>query len=183
MIEVALPALTFLTQIIMGLTMLNALVSTDSADINEELYCLALNAYHEARGVGMDEMMAVSQVVMNRVNHSTHYTTVCYVITEGPTRESWRTRQDKTLPDEERIFYPVRGKCQFSWYCDGRPDVVRNMKGWEDAVIAAYLVYNGYGEDRVQDALHYYAHKKIVKPDWTKDMEVTAVLAGHTFLK
>ena len=183
MIEVTLPALTFLTQIVLGLVTTNPLMHHSSTlDMHEELYCLALNAYHEARGVDFDEMLAVSQVVMNRVDR-TMDATVCDVITEGPIRESWRTRQDDTLSEEERVYFPVRHRCQFSWYCDGRSDAVRNLTGWEDAVIAAYLVYNGYGEDRVDGALYYYAHKKIDMPIWAEGMTVTAVLNGHTYLK
>ena len=183
MIEVTLPALTFLTQIVLGLVTTNPLMHHSSTlDMHEELYCLSLNAYHEARGVDFDEMLAVSQVVMNRVDR-TMDATVCDVITEGPIRESWRTRQDDTLSEEERVYFPVRHRCQFSWYCDGRSDAVRNLTGWEDAVIAAYLVYNGYGEDRVDGALYYYAHKKIDMPMWAEGMTVTAVLNGHTYLK
>jgi len=182
MLEVSLTALTFLTQIVLGFAVTNPVSYTNPADTHEELYCLALNAYHEARGVSMDEMMAVSQVVMNRVDRSV-YGTVCEVITEGPTRESWRTAQDKTLSNEGRVYYPVRDKCQFSWYCDGKSDVVHNLTGWEDAVIAAYLAYNGYGEDRVDGALYYYAHKRIPMPNWAKNMMVTAILEGHTYLK
>ena len=183
MLEVSLTALTFLTQIVMGLIVTNPLALSDPADIHEELYCLALNAYHEARGVSMDEMIAVSQVVMNRVDNSKHYTTVCDVITEGPIRQSWRSIMDDTLKDEERVWYPIRDKCQFSWYCDGKSDAVRNMTGWEDAVISAYLVYNGYGEDRVHGAMYYYAHHKVSRPTWSQNMAVTAVLDGHTYLK
>ena len=183
MIEVTLPALTFLTQIVLGLVTTNPLMHHSSTlDMHEELYCLSLNAYHEARGVDFDEMLAVSQVVMNRVDR-TMDATVCDVITEGPIRESWRTRQDDTLSEEERVYFPIRHRCQFSWYCDGRSDAVRNLTGWEDAVIAAYLVYNGYGEDRVDGALYYYAHKKIDMPMWAEGMTVTAVLNGHTYLK
>jgi N-acetylmuramoyl-L-alanine amidase len=182
MLEVSLTALTFLTQIVLSFAVTNPLTYTNPVDTHEELYCLALNAYHEARGVGMDGMIAVSQVVMNRVDRSV-YGTVCEVITEGPTRESWRTRQDDTLKDEERVYFPIRNKCQFSWYCDGQSDVVRNMTGWEDAVISAYLVYNGYGEDRVGGALYYYAHKQIPMPNWAESMMVTAILEGHTYLK
>jgi len=180
MIDITLPALTFLSQIVMGLVVPNSYA--DPVDTHEELYCLALNAYHEARGEGMDEMLAVSQVAMNRVERHIH-ATVCQVVTEGPVSESWRTRQDATLPNEERVYFPVLNKCQFSWYCDGKSDAVHNLTGWEDAVIAAYLVYNGYGEDRVDGALYYYAHKRIPMPKWAKRMTVTAVLNGHTYLK
>ena len=183
MIEVSLPALTFLTQIVMGMVVLNPIANGDPVDFHEELYCLSLNAYHEARGVGMNEMLAVSQVVMNRVESAPQETTVCEVITEGPKRESWRTRKNKKLANHKRVYYPVRNKCQFSWYCDGKSDAVRGMKGGEDAVLAAYLVYHGYGEDRVYGAKYYYAHASIRKPVWAKSMKVTAVLRGHTYLK
>jgi spore germination cell wall hydrolase CwlJ-like protein len=184
MVEVTLTALTVLTGVVAGLFAMNPATQMYPEDVSGELYCLALNAYHEARGVNMDEMIAVSQVVMNRVEDSSgEYRTVCDVIMEGPVRESWRTRQDQTLSDEERVYFPVRGKCQFSWYCDGRSDAVRNMKGWEDAAIAAYVVYNGYGEDRVHGAMYYYAHDKISRPTWAQNMTVTAVLRGHTYLK
>ena len=182
MIDITLPALTFLSQIVMGMMIFTPMSHSDRVDFHEELYCLSLNAYHEARGVNFDEMLAVSQVVMNRVDRSA-YGSVCEVVTEGPVRESWRTRQDDTLSDEERVYYPIRHKCQFSWYCDGKSDAVRNLKGWEDAVIAAYLVYNGYGEDRVDGAMYYYAHNQIAMPKWAKGMTVTAVLKGHTYLK
>jgi len=184
MIEVTLPALAFLTQIVVGLAGTNPSIHYNSTtDTHEELYCLSLNAYHEARGVNMDEMIAVSQVVLNRVDRSRYSSTVCEVITEGPTRESWRTSQDVALPDEYRVYFPTRNKCQFTWYCDGKSDVVRSMRGWEDAIIAAYLVYNGYGEDRVDGALFYYAHNQIPMPKWARNMTVTAVLKGHTYLK
>lgn len=183
MIDITMSALSFMMQILAGAFGPNHIAHASHAPIHEEVYCLALNAYHEARGVGMNEMLAVSQVVMNRVESAPQETTVCEVITEGPKRESWRTRKNKKLANHKRVYYPVRNKCQFSWYCDGKSDAVRGMKGWEDAVLAAYLVYHGYGEDRVYGAKYYYAHASIRKPVWAKSMKVTAVLRGHTYLK
>ena len=183
MIEMTLPALTTLVSMIMSLSTTNPITQYESTDIHEDLYCLALNAYHEARGVGMTEMMAVSQVVMNRANRREIFEPICAVVTEGPVRESWKTRDNKALLEEERIYIPIKHKCQFSWWCDGRSDIVRNFKGWKDAILAAYLVYNNYGEDKVNGALYYYAHDKIDRPVWAKNMQVTAVLAGHTYLK
>ena len=132
--------------------------------------CLSLNIYYEARNQPLRGQMAVAEVVLNCVADDRFPDTICEVVMEGPTY-SWK-------PD-----FPVRHRCQFSWYCDGKSDVVYNLTGWEDAVIAAYLAYNGYGEDRVDGALYYYAHKRIAMPKWAKDMTVTAVLEGHTYLK
>ena len=99
-----------------------------------------------------------------------------------PIKESWKTRKDPTLEQDDRVYYPTRNRCQFSWYCDGRSDDVNNLDGWEDSVIAAYIVYMGFGEDMVNGATHYYAHKK-VNPNWAATMVVTAKLDGHTYLK
>ena len=62
--------------------------------------CLALNMYHEARDQGTAGLFAVSAVVLNRVNDSRFPNTICEVIYQGPTRESWKTRKHKNLSDE-----------------------------------------------------------------------------------
>ena len=49
-------------------------------------------------------------------------------------------------------------------------------------MIAAYIVYMGFGEDRVDGATHYYAHDK-GHPNWSKNMIVTVRLDGHTYLR
>ena len=183
MLEISMSALTLLLNIIAGLAATSSLVSVEHQhDIHEDLYCLALNSYWEARGEKFDDKLATAQVVMNRVDSEQYPEDVCSVITEGPERESWKTKQLPDLDPEERVYYPVRNKCQFSWYCDGRSDNISNIDGWEDSVIAAYLVYVGFGEDKVNGATHYYAHDKVT-PSWAGSMKVTAKLGGHTYLK
>ena len=80
--------------------------------------CLALNMYHEARGQGSAGLLAVSSVVLNRVNDKRFPNTICEVIEQGPTRESWKKNGE---------FYPIRHKCQFSWWCDGRSDIPKDI--------------------------------------------------------
>ena len=182
MLDVSLTALTMLVQIVTGLVVVNPWHTTDPVDIHEELYCLAINSYHEARGETFDDKLATAQVVMNRAESPKFPNDVCAVITDGPIRESWKTRQHSDLDPLDRVFYPVRYRCQFSWYCDGRSDAIHNLDGWEDSVIAAFLVYTGFGEDIVDGATHYYAHDK-VSPSWARSMTVTVKLKGHTYLK
>tara|TARA_R110000822_G_scaffold154016_4_gene293461 strand:+ start:392 stop:946 length:555 start_codon:yes stop_codon:yes gene_type:complete len=184
MFDISLPAFSVMLQVLLGMA---GPIDTGeylypAVDIHGEFYCLAVNAYHEARGASFDEKIATSQVVMNRVDSKRYPHTICEVITEGPIKESWKTRKDPTLEQEDRVYYPTRNRCQFSWYCDGRSDDVNNLDGWEDSVIAAYIVYMGFGEDMVNGATHYYAHKK-VNPNWAATMVVTAKLDGHTYLK
>ena len=70
--------------------------------LNTVLMCLALNVYHETRGEPMSEGYAVSHVVLNRVKHDRWPDDVCSVVKQGYKKGS--------------------EKCQFSWYCDGKPD-------------------------------------------------------------
>ena len=52
--------------------------------------CLAKNMYFEARNQGIAGQLAVTSVVLNRVNDSRFPDTICEVIEQGPTRESWK---------------------------------------------------------------------------------------------
>ena len=88
--------------------------------------CLALNMYHEARNQGSAGLLAVSAVVLNRVKDPKFPSTICEVIEQGPTRESWKTRQTKDPNDAK--FYPIKNRCQFSWYCDGKSDVPKQKE-------------------------------------------------------
>ena len=83
-----------------------------------EVMCLAENMYHEAKNQGTAGWSAVASVTFNRIRDSRFPNTVCEVVKQGPTRESWKTRL-LDIPDEERKYYPRRHRWQFSWYCDG----------------------------------------------------------------
>ena len=83
--------------------------------VNEKsIECLAMNMYHEARGQGTAGLLAVSSVVMNRVADERFPNTICGVIKQAQTRPSWK--------DKNKMI-PIRDKCQFSWFCDGKTDV------------------------------------------------------------
>ena len=94
----------------------------------EALVCLALNVYHEARDQPFIGQVAVAQVVMNRVHDDRYPDDVCEVVMQGPTY-SWK-------PD-----FPVRHRCQFSWYCDGKSDKTPDQTAWEQALVIAQGVY------------------------------------------
>ena len=100
-------------------------------DKSASIKCLAMNMYHEARGQGSAGLLGVSSVVMNRVKDKRFPNTICEVVHQGPTRESWKTRQ--TPDPNDAKFYPIRHRCQFSWYCDGRSDEPKDKKTYERA--------------------------------------------------
>ena len=90
------------------------------------LMCMAANIYHEAKNQPMAGQIAVAQVVMNRVNDSRYPDNVCDVVKQGLTYKNGKV---------------VLGKCQFSWYCDGKKDDV-NMKSekWRNSLRYASMV-------------------------------------------
>ena len=135
--------------------------------------CLALNTYHEAKNQSMIGQIATAQVVMNRVEDSRYPNTVCEVVKQGPTRTSWKD-------PSKRI--PVKHRCQFSWYCDGKSDIPKNKKAWKKAQDYAYLVLNNRIRiDVTEGATHY--HATYVKPAWAKTKTRTTRIETHIFYR
>ena len=122
----------------------------------EALVCLALNVYHEARDQPFIGQVAVAQVVMNRVHDDRYPDDVCEVVMQGPTY-SWK-------PD-----FPVRHRCQFSWYCDGKSDKTPDQTAWEQALVIAQGVHTGNLDDFVEGATHY--HATYVLPEWAESKD------------
>ena len=135
--------------------------------------CLALNTYHEAKNQSLVGQIATAQVVMNRVEDNRFPSTVCEVVKEGPTRPSWED------PEKE---YPIKHRCQFSWYCDGKDDTPKNEKAWRKAQDVAFLVlYNKIQLDVTEGATHY--HATYVRPAWAKTKKRTTRIEKHIFYR
>ena len=150
---------------------------------NTSVECLALNMYHEARGGGTAGLFAVSAVVFNRVNDSRFPNSVCEVVKQGPTRESWRTRQHANLPNERREYYPIKHKCQFSWYCDGKSDTPYNTKKYQEILdLAEAIMYNELPFVDITDGALFY-HADWVNPSWAKMKQRTTEIDDHIFYR
>ncbi len=164
---------------------------------HEQVMCLAENIYFEARAESFSGKAAVGNVTKNRVLDDRWANTYCEVVMDGPVRESWKTRQHADLPDSERVYYPRKHRCQFSWYCDGQKDVIwanyektgqtieGNARAWRDSVeLAIYIT--GFGkltiDDNTHGALYYYNHN-LVYPHWADAMILIGVEGNHTFMK
>jgi spore germination cell wall hydrolase CwlJ-like protein len=132
----------------------------------EALMCLALNVYFEARSENMASQIAVSLVVMNRVEDHRFPNTVCGVVKQG-----LRYKNDKV----------VLGKCQFSWYCDGKPDRPINKQAWFKAKQVASIVLDGSMIDFTQGSTHYHAH--YVYPSWRKTKTKVTRIDSHIFYR
>ena len=104
----------------------------------------------------------MSAVVLNRVNDERFPNSVCEVVLQGTqTRPSWR---DGTPT-------PIRNKCQFSWYCDGKIDEVKDENLSEDTFDFARLIMHNDIQfvDITDGATHY--HADYVKPELGLDTD------------
>jgi|TARA_B110000495_G_C22927962_1_gene542367 spore germination cell wall hydrolase CwlJ-like protein len=145
--------------------------------------CLAMNMYHEARGQGIAGVLAVSFVVFNRVRDKRFPNTVCQVIQQGPTRESWKTRKVKNLSPTLRKYYPIRNRCQFSWWCDGRSDETKDTKLYARYLkIANGMIRNEFSLIDITDGATFY-HADYVKPAWAKTKYRTIEIGDHIFYR
>ena len=131
--------------------------------------CLALNTYHEAKNQSMIGQIATAQVVMNRVADSRYPNTVCEVVKQGPKYKG--------------SDVPVRHKCQFSWFCDGKSDEPkRDSKEWFKAQDYARIVLSGrIALDVTEGATHY--HATYVRPAWAKTKTRTTRIEKHIFYR
>ena len=160
------------------LSFLVATTSVDKAEVDKfrhtEATCLAKNMYYEARNQGLAGQLAVSLVVMNRVKDSRYPNTVCGVVEQGPTRESWK---------KNGTYYPIRNRCQFSWFCDGKSDEPKEPTTYKRLLdLALVLVYDDIQiVDFTEGATHY--HADYVFPAWRKSKTKTVEIADHIFYR
>ena len=148
----------------------------------DTINCMALNIYHEAKNQSVTGQIAVGLVVINRVKDNRFPDTICDVIMQGPVRESWKTKKNPDLNDEERMYYPIRNRCQFSWYCDGKDDTPREPTAWELAThIAEKLLFSRTYAGMLDGATHY--HADYVFPAWRLDMTRISKVDDHIFYR
>ena len=130
--------------------------------------CLAVAIYFEARSEPIAGQLAVVQVVLNRVADERYPDTVCEVITEGPTYPSG---------------HPVRDKCQFSFWCDGKPEDIHDYEAWQTALRVATIATetSALPIDISEGAMFYHATS--VSPSWRHTMQMTARIGQHIFYR
>ena len=130
--------------------------------------CLSLNIYYEARNQPLRGQMAVAEVVLNRVEDDRFPDTICEVVMEGPTY-SWK-------PD-----FPVRHRCQFSWYCDGKSDTPLEFEAWNTSVMVAENLLANVPPRLLEGATYYHATD--VNPSWAKEKIFIKRIGDHLFYK
>ena len=162
-------------------TTTNGLVEIADIVINKSLVvddkavtCMAKNIFFEAAIESTAGKLAVAHVTLNRVDSKQFPNSVCEVVYEGPHYTASNGTQ-----------YPVRDRCQFSWYCDGKGDDPREgSRLWEDAQELAKYVLLRQEElpDITDGALHYHA-SYIDAPKWAKKKKITTKIDTHIFYR
>ena len=139
--------------------------------------CLAKNIYFEAGVESTAGKLAVANVTINRTSDKNYPNTICGVVQEGI--HYYNANKDK--------HYPVRDRCQFSWYCDGLLDEPREGRTWESAQeLAERVLVNHYDKaliDITDGATHYHANWMETYPSWSKKKKVMASIDRHIFYR
>ena len=132
-----------------------------------ELECMSKNIYFEAALESTACKMAVAQVTKNRVRSIKYPNTFCGVIKQGKHYENG---------------FPVRDRCQFSWYCDGKDDNVPHKGSmWrESQKVAEYVLLKPDLMDITDGATHYHADY-ISSPKWAHPRRKTVEIDTHIF--
>jgi spore germination cell wall hydrolase CwlJ-like protein len=126
----------------------------------DELECLALAMYFEARSEPIRGQIAVAHVVLNRVRSGRCPNTICGVVQQG----------GEDPP------------CQFAWWCDGKSDHPANNRVWMKEVSLARRVLAGKTKDPTHGAL-YFVGAAGPKPAWTAAKVRTTRIATHVYYK
>jgi len=137
--------------------------------------CLAKNIYFEAGVESTAGKLAVANVTINRTANKNYPNTICGVVQEGI----------HYYNAQKNEHFPVRDRCQFSWYCDGLLDEPREGKTWESAQeLAKKVLVNHYDKaliDITDGATHYHANWMETYPSWSKKKKVMASIDRHIF--
>ncbi len=139
---------------------------TKQVKLTRQAHCLALAIYFEARGESEDGQVAVSQVILNRVESKRYPNTICGVVYQNA---------------------HMRNRCQFSFTCDGKPERPTEAKMWRQAKLLAGQMLCGAEcaldplapKGGVRDATHY--HATYVRPRWSYRLRPVGRIGLHKF--
>lgn len=131
----------------------------------DDMSCLAEAVYFEARSEPFIAQLAVANVVLERVYSERYPDNVCDVVHQA---KKWKGK-------------PIRNKCQFSYWCDGKPETIANVEAYNEAVTASELALKGVVLGVTSGATHY--HAAYVYPYWASDDEFVSLgqVGGHIF--
>ena len=134
------------------------LASQPKATGSAEFKCLAEALYFEARGETVKGQFAVAEVIRNRVKSTRFPNSYCSVINQGTGKKH---------------------RCQFSYTCDGKPEVVAEPAAYARVAKVARATIDGKSPDITKGATFY--HTTAVRPSWSRKFTNTARFGVHLF--
>lgn len=143
-----------------GVDVVEAMVAEARPAGDAEWRCMAEALYHEARGEPLMGQIAVAEVILNRRDSRRYPDTVCGVVRQGTGRLHM---------------------CQFSYYCDGLPDTIRDRRAWAAVGRVARAMLDGAPRPLTEGAMFY--HTKAVSPYWRDAFTETTVIGAHIFYR
>ena len=155
---------------LMGLLLLPSTLQASTNEYNNDRYCLAQNIYFESANQSFAGQLAVSHVVINRMEDLQFPETICEVVYQAKMEENWKGN-----------MVPALNKCQFSWYCDGKSDEPVDSVTWLNSIRVADMVLSGEYPDITEGSLWYHNDK--VNPYWAKHLNHTVLIDNHLFYK
>lgn len=136
------------------------LKSQPKASGDAEWRCLTEALYYEARGETLKGQFAVAEVILNRVDSKRYPNSVCGVVKQGANRKTG---------------------CQFSYNCDGVPEVFGERRAYQNVGKVAKAMLNGAPRTLTDGATHY--HTRNVRPSWARKLHHTTKIGVHHFYR
>lgn len=136
--------------------------STPTEQVSGDKACLATAIYFEARGESLKGQKAVAEVIVTRARTPGRPKSLCGVVYEGARRATG---------------------CQFTFACDGIPDVIRDQNAWTRAQhVAAKVILTAGKVKPVAGGATYY-HALSVTPRWASHMIKVAQIGSQIFYR
>lgn len=129
--------------------------------VSQEINCLALNVYHEARGEPMAGKYAVARVTLNRVASRHYPETICKVVYQ----KGWDSIRNRYVS-------------AFSW-TELQRSLSMESRSWQTASKIAEEVYYKQDPHDVGHALFYHADH--IRPSWARKKIRVAKIGRHIF--
>jgi len=127
-----------------------------SAEVGQQVLCMAKNIYYEAAKEPFEGKLAVAQVTMNRTKSSQFPHTVCEV-----------------------VYQKVNNTYQFSWVGEKHGEAT-DKYAWEECMIVARKALT---ESKLHDTIYksksMYYHNTSVNPEW--NLKYVAKIGNHLF--
>lgn len=158
---------------LLAILLLAGVAVTAKAEPRSEVDCLASNIYFEARNQSTRGQIAVALVTLNRVKSSRFPNSVCEVVYQAKMSEWFRREHGREVP--------LRYQCQFSWYCDGLPEVIDDENSWIKIRLLSFILLSIEVEDFTNGSLFY--HNNTVQPYWSASVQHTTTIGDHVFYR